>query len=387
MKQLSSLLAIAAMLIGTGCSDSKDVEKPAELVDLKPSLKVERLWSYGFGGDAERLRLGLRATTADGVAYAAGYNGEIVALALETGRKLWSVKTKLDLSAGPGVGGTGDGAVVIVGASDGIVLALDAKTGKERWRHQVSSEVLAPPVVVDDVVIIRTVDGRVVALSADNAASRWSFEQSVPRLSLRGNASPVVAGDSVIAAFDNGRVVSVELKTGDTQWDTAISTPTGRSELDRMVDIDAPVRVVGDDVFVVSFQGRVAMLARDSGQIWWARDFSSYRGLAVEGNSLFATNAEGVVIAMRRTDGSVTWEQSAMRLRALTGPTLDGTSLVVGDYEGYLHWLSSIDGALLARASTDGERITNAPVVADGRVLVQTDGGKLIAFKTTAKGS
>lgn len=379
MKRLLAVLAV--LLILAACGSSKDVDPPAKLVDIKSQLKVHRLWSYGFGGKSDHLRLALRATVADGVAYAAGFDGEVVALSADSGRKLWNVKTGLPLSAGPTVG---EG-IVVAGANNGVVIALDMKTGAERWRHRVSSEVLAPAAIASGLVVVRTVDGRLVALNVSDAQQRWATEQSVPRLSLRGTAPPVIVGDSVIAGFDNGRVVAVDLTTGDTHWDTAVSSPKGRNELERLVDIDAPVRIVGDDVFAAGFQGRIAMLARDSGQIWWARDFSSYRGFVVEGTEMFASNSQGVIVAMRRTDGSVTWEQSALRQRGLTAPAVDGQSLVVGDYQGYLHWLNSTTGEIIARTKTDGERITNAPLVAEGRVFVQTDSGKLIAFKAVAK--
>lgn len=380
MKRLLSLLAAFVFL--AACGDSKEVDPPAELVDIDSQLKVQRSWSYSLGGKADRLRLALRVAVVDGVAYAAGYDGEAVALSADTGRKVWSVKTKLPLSAGPGVG---EG-LIVIGASDGTLIALDAQTGAERWRKRMSSEVLATPVLVSGSVIVRTVDGRLTALSTADAEQRWVVEQNVPRLSLRGTAQPYVSGDLVIAGFDNGRVVAVELATGDTQWDTVVGAPAGKNELERLVDIDAPVRVVGDDVFVTGFQSRVAMLARDSGQIWWARDFSSYRGFNVVGDELIASSSEGLVVAMRRSDGSVAWEQAALRQRALTAPAIDGDVLVVGDFEGYLHWLNRGDGQLMARAKTDGERITNPPLAAEGRVFVQTDGGKVIAFKVEPKG-
>ena len=327
------------------------------------------------------MRLALRVAVVGDVAFAGGYDGEVTAMNAATGRKIWSVKTKLPLSAGPGVG---DG-LVVFGATNGIIIAFDALTGAERWRHRMTSEVLATPLVVKNAVVVRTEDGRLVALESSDAKQRWATEQTVPRLSLRGTAPAVVAQDAVIAGFDNGRVVAVDLATGDVQWDTVVSTPQGRTELDRLVDIDAPVRVLGDDVYVAGFQGRIAMLARDSGQIWWARDFSSYRGFNIDGATIFASNSEGVVVAMRKTDGNVVWETSALRQRALTAPTVDGDSIVVGDYEGYLHWLSITDGGMMARTKTDGDRITNAPIVVDGRVYVQTDGGTVIAYKTVAK--
>jgi outer membrane protein assembly factor BamB len=378
MKRLLPVLAVAALL--AACGDSKDTDPPAELVDFKASLKVEKLWSYSFEGN-KHLRLALRVAVADGVAYAAGVDGEVVAMSADKGRKLWSTKTKLPLSAGPGVG---EG-IVVVGASNGFLLALDAKTGKERWRHRMSSEVLAMPTLAAGIVIVRTVDGHLVGLDATNAEQRWTVEQNVPKLSLRGTAPAYVAGDLAIAGFDNGRVVAVEIASGDTHWDTLVGAPRGKNELERLVDIDAPVRVMGEDVFVTGYQGRVAMLGRDTGQIWWARDFSSYRGFTVEGDALIASSSEGLVVAMRRTDGTVEWEQARLRQRGLTAPAVDGDAVVVGDYQGYLHWLNRTNGDLMARTSTDGDRITNAPLVVDGRVYVQTDHGKLIAYKTKAK--
>jgi outer membrane protein assembly factor BamB len=379
MKRLLPVLAAAALL--AACGDSKDTDPPADLIDFKPTLKVDKLWSESFNSDADHLRLALRVAVADGIAYAAGYDGEVAALSADKGRKVWRVKTKLPLSAGPGVG---EG-IVVVGASNGMLVALNAKDGKELWRHRMSSEVLAMPVVASGVVLVRSVDGHLVALAVSNGEQRWVVEQVVPKLSLRGTAPAFVIGESVIAGFDNGRVMAVDLTTGDTQWDTAVGAPRGKNELERLVDIDAPVRAIGDDVFVTGFQGRVAMLARDSGQIWWARDFSSYRGFTLEGDSLIASSSEGVVVAMRRSDGTVTWEQAGLRQRGLTAPAVDGQTVVVGDYEGYLHWLNLATGELIARTKTDGERITNAPLVVDGRVYVQTDGGKLLVFKTKAK--
>jgi outer membrane protein assembly factor BamB len=378
MKRLLPVLAFAALL--AACGDSKDTDPPAKLVDIKPTLKVEKLWSYGLKGD-KHLRLALRVAVADGVAYAAGYDGEVAAMSADKGRKLWSVKTKLQLSAGPGVG---EG-IVVVGAKNGFLIALDAKTGKERWRHRMSSEVLATPTLAAGTVVVRTVDGHLVALATSNAEQRWVVEQSVPKLTLRGTAPAYIAGDTVVAGFDNGRVIAVELATGDTQWDTLVDSPHGKNELERLADIDAPVHVVGDDVFVAGYQGRVAMLGRDTGQIWWARDFSSYRGFTIEGDAIYASSSEGLVVAMRRTDGTVDWEQARLRQRGLTAPAVDGNAIVVGDYEGFLHWLNRTTGDLMARESTDGDRITNAPLVVDGRVYVQTDHGKVIAYKTKAK--
>lgn len=372
-----SIVAALAVLM-VACSKDKAVDPPAELVDITSTLKVDKLWSEGLGGKADRLRLALQPAVDSGVVYAASHKGAVVALTADKGKQLWRTKTKLPLSAGPAAA---EG-LVVIGASDGQLIALDAKTGKEKWRRRMSGEVLARPLIAQGVVVVRTVDGRLQGLNAADASARWTAEESVPKLSLRGTAPPILAGNAVIAGFDNGKLMAVDLTTGDALWNATIDTPSGRTELDRLADIDAAAAALGRDVYVVGFQGRMAMLELDSGQIWWAKDASSYRGFGIDDNLLYLSQANGNLMALRRRDGATQWEQNALHQRGLTAPAVNGDELVVGDFEGYVHWVNKFDGKLMARAKTDGERITNAPIVADGRVFVQTDGGKLIAFST-----
>ncbi len=265
---LFALVGIAA------CDKDKDPDPPAKLVDVVDRRNVNELWSAGLSGGSAELRLALRPEVADGVVYAASHDGEVQALAAATGRQAWAVKTKLPLAAGPAVGS----GVVVLGSSDGDVIALDAATGQQRWRKSVNSEVLARPVIANDLVIVRTVDGHLEGMALADGTQRWAVDEQVPRLTLRGTAPPVVAGERVIAGFDSGRVIAVDVRNGEVLWDAIVNAPTGRTELERLSDIDSPVHVAGDDIFVVGFQGRIAMLALDSGQIWWARDASSYRG-------------------------------------------------------------------------------------------------------------
>jgi outer membrane protein assembly factor BamB len=378
LRTVFATFALGSLIALGGCSKDKVVEPPAELVDFNATRKVDRVWSTGLGGDSKHLRLALRPVVADGVVYAASNKGEVYAFAANNGRRAWSVKSRLPLSAGPEVGN----GVVIVGSSDGDVLALDASTGAERWRQTIRAEILARPLIVNDIVVVRTVDGHLEALSLTDGAPRWSVDESVPRLTLRGTAPPVLAGDRIIAGFDNGRTLAVDPRTGEVLWDTVVNAPSGRTELERLTDIDSPAQVVGSDVYVVTFQGRIAMLALDSGQIWWARDASSHRGFAIDSQSLYLSTADGSIVAMRRTDGAQQWEQDVLARRGLTAPAVDGDAIVVADYQGYVHWFDKATGELVARHKTDGDRVSNAPVSADGMIFVQTDSGQLVAFRS-----
>jgi outer membrane protein assembly factor BamB len=372
------LLGLAALLLAAACSKEKNVEPPAELVDFKASMNIDRVWSVGTGGGDEHMRLALAPVVEGEIAYLAGDGGDVLAVNAKTGRSIWKVDLKLSLSAGPGAGG----GLVLVGSPDGVLVALDAASGAERWRATLGGEILARPAVGESMVVVHTVDGTVHGLKAADGAEAWTYEQPVPRLSLRGTAPPVVAGDFAICAFDNGKIASLGLADGDLFWSATVATPRGRTELERLVDIDSAVEVAGDDIFVVGYQGRAAMLARNSGQIWWARDVSSYRGLTLDDSALYVSTAEGAVLSLSRRDGTEQWRQNGLRLRGLTSPVVDGTSIVVGDYEGYLHWLDRDTGEMVARTSAGGDRITNTPVVANGMVLVQSDGGTVYAFRS-----
>lgn len=380
-RALRAAVVGATLLVALGCSNDKEVDPPAELVDIVTTRDVQRVWNTGLGGKSDRLRLALQPRIVEGVVYTASHGGEVVALAADTGRRQWQARTRLPLSAGPEVGG----GLVILGSSDGDIIALDQESGAERWRRAMASEVLARPLVVRDIVVVRTVNGNVEGLSVADGSSRWAVDEQVPRLTLRGNAPPVLAGDRVIVGFDSGKVLAIDPRNGEVLWDTVVSVPSGRTELERLADIDAAPRAVGEDIYVAGFQGRLAMLARESGQIWWARDASSYRGFAMDEQNLYLTDAASVVIAMRRNDGAVVWEQDVMRQRGLTAPAIDGDALVVGDFEGYVHWLDKATGELQARQKTDGARITNAPVVVDGLIYLQTDAGRLQVYRSVAR--
>jgi len=368
---LSVLAALAA------CNQDKTAEPPAELVDIKQTLPVKRLWSTSVGGGGEKLRLALGLAAGDDVLYAASRKGEVRALDAANGRTRWESDVNVELAAGPSAG---EG-LVVVGTSSGTVIALEASDGKERWRAKLSGEVLAAPLVAGGRVIVRTVDGRLRALEAADGKEAWMVEDLVPRLTLRGTSPPVRAGDVVFCGFDTGRVMAVSIPTGDILWQAQVSTPRGRSELERLADIDAAVRVAGDEVYAVGYQGRIAMIARDSGQIWWTRDLSSYRDIGMDEGQLYVATSDGDVVAMRRRDGGVAWQQTGLKRRGLGAPVLHGGAVVVGDFDGYLHWLDRETGRFVARERPGSTRFATTPVVIGDRLFVIDDGGEITAVR------
>ncbi len=373
------LLAVLGALVACTSKDKK-IDQPVKLTDIaNPTVRVQRLWSGSVGGGGKKLRLGLGLASADNRLFAAGRDGDVVAFDLKSGKQIWRSKTDLALT-----GGTGSGSgVVVVGSADGVVVALAADNGAQRWRANVKGEILSSPAVSERDVIVRTVDGKLHALSIENGSEVWTSDQQIPRLTLRGVSTPVVARDMALAGFDNGRVLAVNLADGQTVWDAPVSPAHGRTELERLNDIDAAVKVVGDDVFVVGFQGRAAMLALDSGQIWWARDVSSYRGVDVDDSNVYVSTSKGELVAMSRRSGAEVWRDESLKFRSLSAPSVVDDFVAVADLEGYVHWFDRATGTPAGRAKTAGDRVSNAPLAVNGVLYVISDKGDLTALRAS----
>ena len=380
MKKLS-LLLLATMLALSACKakdDKKKVDQPVELVDIKnPTVKIQKVWGASVGGGGKKLRLGLGLAKAGDRIFAAGADGEVAAFNLQTGKQLWRTKTKIDLSGGTGASLD----LVAVGSADGQVLALSASEGKELWRADVKGEILSAPAVGLKEVVVRTVDGRLRALNVADGAELWSTEQQIPRLTLRGAAAPVIAHDMAFSGFDNGRVVAVNMADGATVWDAPVSPSHGRTELERLNDIDAAVKVVDQEVYVAGFQGRAAMLALDNGQIWWTRDLSSYRGVDVDDEQMYVSTSDGDLVALKRRTGTEVWRDASLKHRGLSAPAVVGDYVVVADLDGYVHWYDRATGTLAGRAKTGGDRVTNTPLAADGMLYLINDAGGITAMR------
>ncbi len=376
--RIAGVIAVALLLPACGIfGNDKDEElEPMKLVDIDETLNVKRLWSAKLGGEAEHLRLALRPAGDGNRIYAASHDGKVAAFDPETGNQLWRVKLDVKLSAGPGVG---EGRVAVV-AEDGYAILLDAATGAEQWRASVAAESLARPLVKDKLVIVQTIDNRLQALSLFDGRSRWSLEQSTPALTMRGSSSPVSVGTTVIAGFDTGRIVAADVDTGTILWETMLSPPKGRSDLDRLSDIDGALAIVGQDLYATGYQGRLAAIATESGQILWNREISSYEGVAADWNSVYTVRDNGEIVALTRRNGAEAWRNASLLRREPTLPVPFATTVVVGDLDGYVHFFSNIDGEAVARRRVGSKAITSDPLVMANRLYVQSDGGTLAAF-------
>ena len=375
--RIIGLIAAGSLLASCGLfGDEEEELEPMELVDIDQVLKVKKIWSSKVGDKSEFLRVALRPASDGSRIYAASYDGNVTAYDPESGSQVWRTELDIELTAGPGVG---EGYLVVV-AKDGFAVLLDTSTGEEVWRADVAGESLAKPLIKGNSVIIQTIDNRLQALSLFDGDSRWSIVQTSPALTMRGSSSPVIIGNTVIAGFDSGRLVAADVDTGTISWESLLSPPKGRSDLDRLSDIDGAMAVVGQDLYASGYQGRLAAIAAESGQILWNREISSYEGVAADWTSLYTVRDNGEIVALGRQNGNESWRDASLLRREPTLPIPFGTTVVVGDLEGYLHFFNTIDGEAVARARLGSEAITADPLVMANRLYVQSDSGQLAAY-------
>lgn len=372
MRWLGLVLPLA-LLVGCGSGDA--LVKPTPLKPLTNPLQVGVLWDTGVAYAAPDRFAAIKPVLADQVIYVADPEGRVAAYSATNGKRLWRVDLKLKISGGLGYGG----GMLVGGTITGVAFAINAKDGALLWRRQVSSEVLSPPAVASGLVLVHALDDHVLALDADDGTPRWIFKGETPPLTLHGSSAPVIAGERVMVGMADGSLVALGLFDGRLLWQTQIAEPQGRSELEHMVDIDSTPVVVDDQVYAIAYQGAVAALDIQTGRELWSRKFSAYRGFSAAGRNLFAVDAHGVVWALDRQSGATVWKQDKLADRAVTAPVVAGGYVVVGDYQGYLHWLSIDNGAFAARHQVD-DAIAAPPLSHDDRVYAVGSGGVLEAL-------
>ena len=358
-----------------GGEDNSD--PPHKLIDYAPEIKVKVLWkeSVGVGNDEQSIKL--VPAVAGASLFAADREGLVQARNAGNGELLWKSKTEKTISSGVSVGeGT-----VIVGTGDAEVLALSATTGKVLWKTTLSSEILAVPVVSAGVVIVRATDGTVIGLNEKNGAKLWAYEHSVPALSLRGTGTPLLLGDTVITGDDNGKLMALRLNDGKMLWETSVVMPKGRSEIERLVDLDVdPIEVAGT-IYIASYRGGIAAVSASDGEVLWRNEsISSASGLGNDWRNLYLSDVDSHVWQLEQRTGAPLWQQKNLHQRKLTAPLVYQSYVVVADFEGYVHWLSSEDGHELARLQVSSSPIQAKPVVVDNVVYIYATDGKLAAL-------
>lgn len=379
-----------------GGSSKTKVNQPTELTKLAAPISVRKLWSVSLGDGEGRRWLRQRPALDGNRIYAVNDDGEVLAIDAASGKKLWTANAvnveakgsklkfwkrespEAGLTGSPGVGN----GLVVVGGRNGEVVAFNAESGQKRWSVKVSSEVLSAPLVLANRVIVRSNDGRVFGLDPADGGRKWVFDRGLPTLSVRGNSSPVGANGLSYIGYDDGTLVALRAEDGLRVWEQVIAEPDGRTELDRMADIDGEIVIDAEQIFAASYHDKVMALSAANGQPLWTHDVGSYSGLALATDKLLLTDKVGNIWALDRATGNSLWKQNLLGNRQLTSPVVQGAYGVVGDLEGYLHWFKLDTGEVVGRERVERAALRGTPQVsASGVIYAVTNEGKLAAYQ------
>lgn len=351
--------------------------EPAELADFTPTANVARLWAQGVGKGEGRTGARQGPAIADNRVYAAAIEGGVHALDLTTGATVWRYESERRLAGGPGAG---DG-LVVVGGLDGEVIALDAATGAEKWQAKVPNEVIAAPAIGGGLVFVRSNDGRVTAFDAASGERRWFWNRDVPLLSVRGNDAPLIGPGFVFVGNDDGTVAALSATDGRPLWEQTVGQAEGRSELERMADVDGTPVLDGTVLFATSYKGQTLAIDGPTGRPLWAAQQGGAGRAGVAADRIVVTDRNGNVYALDKNGGSTLWMQPGLARRGLTGVAIHGDYAVVGDAEGYLHWLRLDSGEFAARVRVGRDPIRATPAVVGDMLVAQTVDGKVAAYR------
>ncbi|GLQ94915.1 outer membrane protein assembly factor BamB [Dyella acidisoli] len=399
MKRFWLIVVTGSLVALAGCHSFKkeNIQPPTPLAkDFKPTVQVTRVWKDRVGHGAGMSGIRMQPTVADGVLYAASTDGVIAAYDANSGKSLWEKKTRTHgwfgwgdkkrkdafYSGGPAVAGD----LLVIGTLDGHVYGLNTKDGSDRWTATLPSEVVDTPAIAGALTIVRTQDGRVYGLDSATGERRWVNDQgNVPLLSLRGNGPLLITNGVVFFGSDDGKLIALRQDNGDKLWEQKLASGEGRTDIDRMSDADGGIVLDGSTLYASAYHGNLTAVDGPSGRPLWARPFSTYTSVVLTGNSLFGANTDSQVWAFDKSSGADMWKNDDLKYRWVTAPAVQGNYVVVGDSEGYVHWLQTGDGALAGRERLSKKAIRAQPVVAGDLVYIEDVLGHIAAYRVGAK--
>ncbi len=415
LKQITkvSLVAVLSSTFLMGCETTEENEatRIAELEPINITRHVDVEWRKQAGSGVENYFSNLQPVVVKNTIFAASRKGEVFAYDKSTGKKIWEADTRVNPPSWLDIIRLNDketdklsGGItaaynnLYIGSENGEVIALSQADGKLLWRQKVKGEVIAKPDAGEGLIAVTTTSGHVAVLHPDTGEVRWELETSVPALSLRGTSSPTISNGGVIVGTATGKITVMLLEQGIPAWEAQIAVVKGSTELERLIDTDSKPIVVGADVYAIAYNGNLAAIDFQSGRIKWKREYSSYRNLSLNAGVLYLTDAKGYVTAVEASTGIEKWTNTDFYNRRLTQPVVYKDTLVVGDFEGYFHFIDIESGEVISRYKLDDidystyhwfvswftsedRRAYTSPVVSDGLLYVQTRDGELTALR------
>ncbi len=374
IRALSCSLILGAIV---GCSSEEDTVIMAPVPTVKSQFTPQGEWKASIGDGVGHYFSQLTPDIAYDKVFVGSRDGEVKALDPETGKTIWEIDLEDETIARLSGGIVAAYSNIFIGSENGEVIALVAETGEEKWRSKVNGEVLARPVVDSNLVIVNTSRGVLIALDAETGEEKWTISTEVPNLTLRGDSTPVAVAGGVFWGTANGRLAAAIVERGQLIWQQPVGTPKGATEIDRIVDVDASPVIIGSNLYTVGINGQLISIDLRSGKPSWKRNYSSAIDMATDNRRIFLVTDKDHLVAVDARSGTEIWQNDQLENRLLTGPVIVDGYVVVGDAEGYLHWIDRLTGEFVAQQLVNDSGFSVGPVVMDDGYLVVTRNGDI----------
>lgn len=375
LKPFRLLLLLAAVSLAQGCgwfSSDEEIE-PAQLQPIEAEHQVKTIWSSSAPGSLGEKIHSLRPAMLGDRVYVADIKGGLYAISQDDGKTIWNQDLETSILGGVGVG---DGKVMLT-TMDGRLLVRSALDGEPLWETFLGAEAVVPAQANADMVLVQTIDGRLRALSPSDGSLLWSYKADIPALTLRGSSTPVLLRQAIFAGFANGKMVAIDPASGNVAWEARVALPQGKTELERVIDVDGELVLDTGIIYATSYQGRLVAISGSNGRILWNKDFSSYRSVANAVNQIVAIDDQGNVVSFDKSNGLELWRQEGLFYRQPTNAVYFNNLIAVADFKGYVHFLSPTDGRFVARTQVDSNGINGPLMVVDDRLYVYGNSGRL----------
>lgn len=373
---LLTLLSLSLLLSGCGLFNKKNKALPPKpLVNFTSTATAKVIWQTNTGNHSKKQYVKIHPVISGNTIFVAG-GSSATALDKSSGKVYWRTPVADTVTAGVNVGN----GMVFVGTQNGNAIALDQASGKPRWVQSLSSEVVSVSSAQNNMVVFRTNDGKAHGLSTATGEVLWQQSRKTPILSLRGASVPVVSGNNVIIGFDNGKLTAFDMQAGHAVWEAILGVPRGRTELDRVVDIDGKIKLVGSKLYAATYNGQIAAINVQNGGVQWSKGYSTDTGVDADGGSVYTVSEKGDIFRLSSANGNPIWKMDDLERRRPTAPSVIGSRIVVGDYDGYLHFINTANGKFAARARGDSRGYTVSPLVDGNMVYAFGKSGVLTAI-------
>ena len=369
------ITSLFVLLVGCSSSEIKELE-PAELGNIDYSVELDEVWSFGLGGLREHDATRLQPAIDGDQLFVVDAAGDLYALDKTTGRENWKVELEKNITGG--VTAMDDRLVVGTGKSE--LLLLSQSDGQIIWNVELTEEILSLPKIAGGLVIVQTTGGKLYGLELEDGARRWVYEVTLPALTVRGTASPINQGEVSIAGFSTGKIAVIDNEKGGLIWEKPVSLPKGKTELERVVDVDSTPLLKHDVIYAASYQGELTAFRLYTAKKVWSKSLSTLNDLSWGETQIFVTDVNSKVHAIDPSSGATTWTQNELHHRKLNAPTVWKDYVLVADFEGYIHIISRSNGQLVGREKTVSNPVGSQILVSDEIIYLISDAGQLVAL-------